>query len=136
MLNINDGFRELDEKNDVPTLFKGNPINPNIKSYILMLEIEDNTSIMSLKKHRTIEKYEIVYNVEQNYGRNGEEEGWNFETHDKVKVTTYYPWALAENTPENLQWIEAVKAQEIIRDNAQKKFASLLRKVKTFQIRK
>lgn len=52
-----------------------------------------------------------------------------------IRQTTYYPWALAENTPENIKQLEVCWEAHKRRDEAQRIVRAESRKIKTLAIK-
>lgn len=52
-----------------------------------------------------------------------------------LKQHTYYPWALAENTPENVERMKEEDAQQVIVNREEQKLIKLRRNVSTLMLR-
>ena len=75
--------------------------------YIIMNDIEYDYDVEASSYKKTIEKGSVVTNVKMKKGKENQFMGYDFVVKDTAESRhTYYPWILAENTPENIEKIK------------------------------
>lgn len=98
------------EKQDEKTSEEYTAKNLNPKpdmEYIIMNDIEYDYDSETSSYKKTIEKGSVVTNVKMKKGKENQFMGYDFVVKDTAESRhTYYPWILAENTPENIEKIK------------------------------